>query len=78
LPPEQAVAIALVNPMQVFRTGTMLLFDPQLVMLGPAAYLILDNFGRLGYMVFALTYPVLLGTLAALLGYRVFTRGDLV
>ncbi len=78
LPPEQAVAIALVNPMQVFRTGTMLLFDPQLVMLGPAAYLILDTFGRVGYMIFALAYPVAFGTLAALIGYRVFRRGDLV
>ncbi|MDH5599879.1 MAG: ABC transporter permease, partial [Gammaproteobacteria bacterium] len=32
LPPETAVAIALANPMQVFRTATMMLFDPQLVL----------------------------------------------
>jgi ABC-2 type transport system permease protein len=78
LPAESAVAIALANPMQVFRTGTMLLFDPQLVMLGPAAYVILDTFGRVGYMVFALAYPLGLGTLAAWLGFVLFRRSDLV
>lgn len=78
VPAETAVAIALVNPMQVFRTGTMLLFDPQLVMLGPAAYLILDNFGSAGYMLFALLYPTLLGTLSAWLGFVLFRRGDLI
>lgn len=76
--PETAVAIALVNPMQVFRTGTMLLFDPQLVMLGPAAYMILDTFGRLGYMLYALVYPLVLGTLCAWLGFYFFRRGDLL
>ena len=76
VPAETAVAIALINPMQVFRTGTMLLFDPQLVMLGPAAYVILDNFGSAGYMAFALLYPVALGTLTAWVGYLVFRRGD--
>jgi len=78
IPAESAVAIALANPMQVFRTGTMLLFDPQLVMLGPAAYVILDNFGTTGYMIFALAYPMVVGTLTAMLGYWVFRRGDLL
>lgn len=77
-PPETAVAIALANPMQVFRTGTMLLFDPQLVLLGPAAYLILDVFGTTGFMAYALAYPTLLGSMAAWLGYVVFRRGDLL
>ena len=78
VPAETAVAIALLNPMQVFRTGTMMLFDPQLVMLGPAAYVILDHFGTIGYMAFALIYPVVLGTLTAWLGFLLFRRGDLI
>lgn len=78
VPAETAVAIALVNPMQVFRTGTMLLFDPQLVMLGPAAYVILDNFGSGGYMLFALIYPVAVGTVTAWIGYHLFRRSDLI
>ncbi|MGA7979031.1 MAG: ABC transporter permease subunit [Chromatiaceae bacterium] len=77
LPPETAVAIALANPMQVFRTATMMLFDPQLVLLGPTAYVILDAFGQAGYIAYALTYPALVGTLCALGGYLLFKRGDL-
>lgn len=78
IPAETAVGIALANPMQVFRTGTMMLFDPQLVMLGPAAYVILDTFGTLGYMIYALAYPIVLGTLMAWFGFLLFRRGDLL
>ncbi|EGV52551.1 ABC transporter permease [Candidatus Endoriftia persephone str. Guaymas] len=77
LPPETAVALALANPMQVFRTATMMLFDPQLVLLGPTAYVILDNFGQSGYIAYALIYPILLGTGCAGLGYFFFKRSDL-
>ncbi len=77
LPPDAAVALALANPLQVFRTAAMLLFDSQLVLLGPTAYVILDNFGRIGYMVFALAYPITLGSLCAYIGYLVFRRSDL-
>ncbi len=77
LPPESAVAIALVNPLQVFRTAAMLLLDRQLVMLGPSAYVILDAFGEVGYIAYALLYPTLLGTLCAVGGYLIFRRSDL-
>ena len=77
LPPETAVGIALANPMQVFRTATMMLFDPQLVLLGPTAYVILDNFGQVGYIAYALLYPILLGTGCAGLGFYLFKRSDL-
>jgi ABC-2 type transport system permease protein len=75
--PEVAVGFALVNPLQVFRTAALSLFDPQLIVLGPAAYVILDAFGAFGYQVFALAYPTVLGLLAAGLGYFLFRRGDL-
>ena len=77
LPSETVIAIALANPLQVFRTAAMMLFDPQLVLLGPAAYVILDTFGHDGYLAWALVYPLLLGTLGAWLGYLAFRRGDL-
>jgi ABC-2 type transport system permease protein len=77
LPPDTAVAIALANPMQVFRTATMMLFDPQLVLLGPTAYVILDHFGQGGYIAYALFYPAFLGTACAYGGYRLFRRSDL-
>ncbi|MBI5720303.1 MAG: ABC transporter permease subunit [Burkholderiales bacterium] len=75
--PEMAVTLALANPLQVFRTAALALFDPQLIVLGPSAYVILDLFGAAGYKAFALAYPSGLGLAAAALGYALFRRGDL-
>ena len=77
LPPDAAISIALANPLQVFRTATMMLFDPQLVLLGPSAYVILDTFGETGYITYALLYPIALGTVFAAIGYWLFKRSDL-
>ncbi len=73
---ETIVTIALSNPLQVFRTASMLLFDPQLVLLGPSAYLILDHFGEFWYLIWAMVYPLALGTVTATTGYLLFRRGD--
>lgn len=78
VPAETVVGLALLNPMQVFRTAAMMLFDPQLVLLGPSAYVILDLFGEIGYMAYALLYPMVLGTLCAALGFLWFRRSDLI
>ncbi len=75
--PEVAVGIALANPLQVFRTAALALFDPQLIVLGPSAFVILDAFGAQGYKIFALAYPTALGLGAATLGYHLFRKGDL-
>jgi ABC-2 type transport system permease protein len=75
--PEVAVTIALANPLQVFRTAALALFDPQLIVLGPSAYVILDLMGVEGYKLYAIVYPVILGTLCGGLGYFLFRRGDL-
>ena len=77
-PPEPLVLIALVNPLQTFRTGAMLLFDPQLILLGPTAYIILDMFGQVGYLIWSFIYPLVFGSICAGLGYILFRRGDLL
>ncbi len=77
LPPDTAVAIALANPLQVFRTATMMLFDPQLVLLGPTAFVILDRFSVEGYIAWAMLYPIAFGSIAATVGYFLFKRSDL-
>jgi ABC-2 type transport system permease protein len=77
LPPDTAVTIALINPLQVFRTATMMLFDPQLVLLGPTAYVILDHFSQAGYIAYAIAYPMAFGSICAGLGYYIFKRSDL-
>jgi len=76
--PETVVVLAIANPLQVFRTASLLLFDPRLILLGPSAYVILDIFGTTGYKVWAFGYPALLGALSAVAGYLVFRRGDLL
>ena len=68
---------ALANPLQVFRTAAMMLFDPNLVLLGPSAFIILDHFGHPGYLAWAVGYPAALGTLCAALGFSRFRRADL-
>lgn len=76
--PDVVVGLALINPLQVFRTGALMLFDPQLVVFGPAAFVIYDYFGGPNFIIYAMAYPVLLGTLGATAGYMAFKRGDLV
>jgi ABC-2 type transport system permease protein len=72
------IGIALANPLQSFRVAAMMLFDPALSVLGPAAYVILDLFGGSGFLVFALAYPLALGWVLAAAGFQVFRSGDLV
>jgi ABC-2 type transport system permease protein len=76
--PETAILVALANPLQVFRTAALGMFDPQLVVLGPSAYVVLDAFGAAGFRIYALVYPSLLGMLAALAGFLCLRRGDLL
>lgn len=76
-PLETVVIIAMLNPLQVFRVASMMLFDPQLVLLGPTAYAIFDIFGRELFLVWAFVYPVALGAGAAALGYWALKRSDL-
>lgn len=76
-PLNLVVTLALLNPLQAFRAGAMLMFDPQLVLLGPSAFVILDRFGYHGYFAWAILYPTLLGLLLGVIGYRIFSRRDL-
>jgi ABC-2 type transport system permease protein len=77
VPAEAVVGIALFNPLQVFRTGSMMLFDPQLVLLGPAAWILFDLFGERGFLAWAIAYPLVLGGVMAWIGAVLFRRGDL-
>ncbi|MBC8257484.1 MAG: ABC transporter permease subunit [SAR324 cluster bacterium] len=75
---EVIIGIALLNPLQAFRTGAILLFDPELSLLGPASYVILDNFGKTGFLLYSIIYPLGLGWGFSWLGFKVFQKGDLV
>jgi ABC-2 type transport system permease protein len=76
--PAVIYSISLINPMQVFRVGAIALFDPELSVIGPAAYFILDSFGKLFFSLYAVLYPIVLGLAFAFGGFVVFKRSDLV
>jgi len=72
------ISIAFLNPMEVFRVAAISLFDPELTVMGPVAFYILDTVNQGVFILLSILYPVLLGILFAFLGYKVFTKKDLV
>lgn len=72
------ISIALANPMEIFRVAAISLFDPELTVMGPVAFYILDAMSQLTFVIFSILYPTLLGLLFAVLGYNVFRKKDLV
>jgi len=72
------VSLALLNPVEVFRIGAISLFDPELTVIGPVAYYLLDTFGSKWMMVYAIVYPIIIGVVLAFLGYIAFRKKDLL
>jgi ABC-2 type transport system permease protein len=72
------IAIALINPMEIFRVAAISLFDPELTVMGPVAFYILDTFKQSMFVLFSILYPTLLGFAFALFGYKIFSKKDLV
>jgi len=72
------ITLAMLNPIEVFRIGAISLFDPELTVVGPVAYYLLDTLGTTFLMVYALVYPILVGALLAYFGYLAFRKKDLL
>ena len=72
------ISISLLNPMEVFRVGAISLFDPELTVIGPVAYYLLDNFGHTAFVAYAVIYPVIIGILFALFGFISFKKKDIL
>jgi len=75
---ELIIALAFINPLELFRIAAISLFDPELTVLGPVSYYILDNINRALFITVSIIYPALLGVLFTYAGYAVFRRKDLV
>jgi ABC-2 type transport system permease protein len=75
---ELVIALALANPMEIFRVAAISLFDPELTVMGPVAFYILDTVSQGVFVLFSIIYPVSLGLLFAYFGYKVFSKRDLV
>jgi len=72
------ITIALLNPIEVFRIGAISLFDPELTVIGPVAYYLLDTLGSKLLIAYAIIYPILVGAFFAFLGYIAFKKKDLL
>jgi len=75
---ELIITLAMLNPIEVFRIGAISLFDPELTVIGPVAYYILDTLGAIWLIVYAFVYPIVIGVLLSSLGYRAFRKKDLL
>jgi len=78
LPDGLIITLAMLNPLEAFRIGAIALFDPELTVIGPVAYYLLDTLGHTFLMLYAIFYPIVLGVLFAFLGYLTFKRKDLL
>jgi len=72
------ISIALLNPIEVFRIGAISLFDPELTVIGPVAYYLLDTLGAKLLMFYSIFYPIIIGLLFSFLGYIAFKKKDLL
>ena len=72
------ISISLLNPMELFRVAAISLFDPELTVMGPIAFYILDTINQTFFVLLSILYPTALGFLFAYLGYVMFKKNDLV
>ncbi len=72
------IFIAMINPMEIFRVAAISLFDPELTVMGPVAFYILDSMKQTTFVVLSIVYPVVLGLVFSFLGFKIFKRKDLV
>ncbi len=75
---EVVISIAMLNPIEVFRIGAISLFDPELTVIGPVAYYLLDTLGANLLIVYAIVYPIVIGLLLSYFGYVAFRKKDLL
>lgn len=75
---EFIIAIALANPMEIFRVAAISLFDPELTVMGPVAFYILDSMSQVTFVLLSIVYPLVLGLVFAYGGFNIFKKKDLV
>jgi len=76
--PDIVIWGGMINPLQIFRTGSLILFDKKLTVMGPASYYVLDVLGRNAFLILSIVYPLFLGWLFAFLGGRYFKKHDVI
>lgn len=75
---EVILGIAFLNPLQSFRMASIALFDPELTVLGPIAFTIIEKIGINNLIGWAILWPALAGLSFLILGYKRFQNRDLI
>lgn len=75
---ELILGVAFLNPLQSFRMGAIGLFDPELTVLGPISYTIIEKVGLTNLLTWAVVWPCFLGLALAYAGYMGFKKRDLL
>jgi len=68
----------MINPMEIFRVAAISLFDPELTVMGPVAFYILDSMSQVTFVALSIGYPLILGLVFAYGGFNIFKKKDLV
>ena len=75
---EIILGVAFLNPLQSFRMAAIGFFDPELTVLGPIAYTIIEKIGLNNLLAWAILWPSIAGLGLLYLGYLVFKKKDLI
>jgi len=75
---ETVIGLAMLNPLQIFRIALIMMFDPQLTVLGPVGFYIPYYFGSKLVLLWGIIYPLVLGSLLAAAGLYIFKSNDLL
>lgn len=75
---ELILGVAFLNPLQSFRMGAIGLFDPELTVLGPISYTIIEKIGLNNLLTWTVLWPCLLGLGLAYIGYLGLKKRDLL
>ncbi len=70
------LAMALANPLELFRIAAFSLFDPKLAVIGPVAWTLIEKIGNNGLLIFSYIYPSLLGLFICFVGFIYFKNSD--
>ncbi len=75
---ELIIFLAMINPMELFRVAAISLFDPELTVMGPVAFYILDLISQSVFVLLSIGYPLVVGLAFAYAGFKIFEKKDLV
>ncbi len=72
------LAMALANPLELFRIAAFSLFDVKLAVIGPIAWTLLGKIGNNGLLMIAYIYPIFMGLFIGFVGLIYFKNNDFI